>query len=121
MNVSELYTDHIVESEVTTDSHTYLAEHGYNYDITATWLVTSGENGYVVQEVSTTAVPFDRADVVADRVRIYTCSCPSYRYQNGIRDLSEREMLEWDACKHIEEVDKSVKAINDEDQAELDQ
>jgi len=119
MDIKPLYPEHITGIDVKTENTSYLHTHGYAVNPKETWLVTSGENGYIVQRVETTSVPFSRADVVSDATRIYTCTCPSYRFREGLHDLSEREELEWDACKHIEKVDKSVKAINDEKQTSL--
>lgn len=114
----------LVETEIITESETYLNEHGYQTDAVRFDLVVNqkphGENsGYVVKTVETTAVPFDVADVVSDTLEIQICSCAAYRYSDGLEDLEDRDTLEWHACKHCSKVDKTLRAESDNDQTEL--
>lgn len=124
IHTAPLDTSRVVESEFITESETYLNEQGYQTDTVGYYCVVNqkpeeSNSGYIVKEVKTTAVPFEQADVVEDTIRIYLCSCPAYRYQEGIRDLSERRTLEYDSCKHVEACSKVEKAKVDDTQTEL--
>lgn len=123
LDVAPLYDDHLVEFEVVTESESYLAEYGYTVDTIRHWLVVSDKddeaNGYVVTKAETTDKPLELADLVADATTIWLCSCPAYRYRDGVADLGGRIDLEWTACKHCEAVEKSLKAANDNAQTTL--
>lgn len=124
IHTAPLDQSQVVESEFITESETYLYEQGYRTDTVGFHLAInqkpdSENSGYVVKTIETTAVPFEEADVIEDTITIHLCSCPAYRYQEGIRDLSERRTLEWDTCKHVEAVSKVAKAKADNQQAEL--
>jgi len=119
-------TEHIVEDEIITESESYLNEHGYKTDDKRYYTVVNKkqdepDSGHLIKVVETTAVPFDDADLVADSVEVYICSCASYRYGKGIEDLEDRRTLEWRGCKHVNALAdrKAERAENDDNQEKL--
>jgi len=126
IHVAPLNEDNLAEVEAITESETYLAEHGYQVDTGGFWSVVNhktddDDSGHIIKAGETTAVPFDDADVVADSIEIYLCSCGAYRYQQGVADLDERDTLEWESCKHIDKVPeyKAKRAESDDQQETL--
>jgi hypothetical protein len=120
MHVAELHTDNIVEEDVITESLTYLREHGYVAGAKTRYVVVSDSgNGYLVQEIETHNVPFAEADAAEDQYTLYACTCDAYRYHDGLPDLEEAPITEWQSCKHIRECVRHIKAENDERQATL--
>jgi len=127
IHTAPLTTDYIVEDTIITESESYLNEHGYKTDDKRYYSVVNKkqddeDSGHLIKVVETTAVPFDDADLVADTVEVYICSCASYRYGKGIEDLEDRRTLEWKACKHVDALAerKAQRAENDESQRTLD-
>lgn len=124
IHTAKLSEDHIAELSIELDTHSYLTEMGYNITTVETHTVVnqkpkSENSGHIVQKIQTTEVPFDQADVVADRCTLYTCTCSAYRYHDGIPDLEATNITEWSSCKHCAAVDPTLKAANDEDQETL--
>lgn len=124
IHTAPLNTDHIVESEMITESESYLNEHGYKTDTAGYYTVVNHKpddenSGYIVKAVETTVVPFKHADVIEDSVRVLICNCSSYRYGKGVEDLEDRDTLEWNSCKHCQAVDPTIRALSDEDQSTL--
>ena len=126
IHTAPLNTKHIVEDEIITESESYLNEHGYKTDDKRYYTVVNHkpddkDSGHLIKVVETTAVPFDDADLVADTVEVYICSCSSYRYGKGIDDLEDRRTLEWHTCKHCDALSdlKAKRAEQDDNQTEL--
>jgi hypothetical protein len=119
MHVAELHTDNIVEEDVITESLTYLREHGYVAGATTAYAVVSDTHAYLVQEVETHDKPFAQADAAEDEYRLWMCNCHAYRYHDGLPDLEEAPITEWQSCKHIRECVRHIKAENDDSQATL--
>jgi hypothetical protein len=126
MKATKLFKKNIVESSIVTESHTYLKEHNYPVDVEETYLVCSDSgHGYIVQEITTTRLPLEEADLEVDEITLYTCSCSAFRYHDGIQDLEETERLKCEPCKHCSHVidgpaEKHKKAQRDNDQQTLE-
>jgi hypothetical protein len=78
----------------------------------------SEDTAHVVLEVQTLSKPKDMADIVADETTMYACDCKGYQYHYYV-DLDEKRLLDWGYCPHIDAVDPTVKAENDESQQTL--
>jgi len=107
---------------------TYLRNHGYNIrEVKEKHTVqsSSGESAYLVYKISTYLFPKNSALLdIADesqQIEMWVCSCPQFRFRETV-DISEAVDVSPDqcgTCKHCEQVDKSLKAANDEAQDTL--
>lgn len=99
----------------------WLDQHGYNCEIQDTRIVQSESDPdkcYAVQRVETTKVPFERADVVADKTELVVCSCDSCRYQSFDSVDVEQSLSGFESCKHSR-VYREEQARQDQSQAQL--
>lgn len=78
----------------------------------------SEDTAHVVLKVQTLSKPKDMADIVADETTMYACDCKGYQYHYSV-DLDEKRLPDWGYCPHIDAVDPTVKADNDESQQTL--
>jgi hypothetical protein len=124
IHTAKLTEEHITELNVELDTHGYLVEMGYNITTVETHTVVNQKpekenSGHIVQKIQTTKVPFEQSDIIEDRIFIYTCTCGAYRYHDGVPDLDEHSLTEWSPCKHVERIDPTLKAKQDDDQETL--
>ena len=97
----KLYTKHLKDPPEL-EAVEWLSQQGYNVEVKDTRIVesSSAEKAYVVQRVETTRVPFERADVAADKTEIVLCSCDSGRYHSFKKVDIEQSLDGFDPCKH---------------------
>lgn len=72
------------------------------------------ETAYIVTELTALRVPFEDADVVADEMTMFVCSCPHYKFR--LWPDEEPERLNVGSCKHVRDVSKVQRAENDDQQ-----
>jgi hypothetical protein len=116
----KLYSQHIAEHP-TLEATEWLKQQGYNCDVEATRVVASdsSDNAYVVQKVTTTSVPFERADVAADQTSLVLCSCDDCRYRSFEHVNVEQSLEGFRSCKHGRAEFKIARAQADENQSQL--
>jgi len=83
---------------------------------------SESETAHLCTKIQTYLYPVNdpRLDYADDgqKITIWTCDCWSFR--QGSADVANGELIvECDSCKHLEAIDKSLKAQNDEQQATL--
>lgn len=106
------------------DVFSYFVENGYPVEeiLEAHSVVNQkpdDENsGHIVLKVKTLSKPLSEADAVSDELHRWVCSCKAFQFHHSV-DLQERRLGEWEHCKHIQSVAKSVKAIEDKNQETL--
>lgn len=83
-------------------------------------LKEDGNSGYMVCEIETLEYPAEMADAVADKTRVWCCSCPHWHYRLS-PDLRDGERpSESETCDHIDKAKrKERQATDDENQTEL--
>ena len=89
-------------------------------EIEAEYVVESDsdpDTAYHVQRINALSVPFDEADVVADQVDIWTCSCPDFVHRRW-PDEEPESLGSLSKCKHCDAF-KSGRAADDESQTAL--
>ena len=116
----KLHTEHIAELP-TLEATEWLDQQGYNLDVEATRVVASdsSDKAYIVQKVTTTSVPFARADVAADQTSLVLCSCDDCRYRSFEEVQAEQSLEGFKSCKHGRKAFKTVRAQQDDDQERL--
>lgn len=123
---SPLKDDHIVEHSLITETQQYLEEHGYSLNVEETYLVinqkTEKENtGYIVQKIQTHTGPLEEVDATEDTFTLWSCTCPAWRYQQGVPDLDkDYDITDYTPCKHCASVEKTIKAEQDDAQRTID-
>jgi len=106
----------------------YLRTQGYNIrEITEKHTVpsTSGEHAYLLFKLQTYVFPKNSALLdIADesqQVELWVCSCPQFRFRETV-DVSNGVDVTPDqcgVCKHVEKIDKTVRAEHDDNQDTL--
>lgn len=80
---------------------------------------TSG-HAYILGKIGVLEVPFPEADVAADAVEVWVCSCDDFHFsQSDGVETGERAPSECGECKHITDEVKVERAKADEGQASL--
>lgn len=124
-------TSEFVETGLTEDGQLVM-EPGYiNYLRSQGYLIDSVQEihtadssrddmAHLVVKIGTFEYPKDHPalDYAEHSVSLWVCDCEDFRYRQSV-DLSEASPGECGACKHIKEVDKVQRALNDEDQSTL--
>jgi len=129
IHTARIDLDNFAESDSTSlcinlDVFSYFYEHGYPVDEileahSAVNAKPDDENsGHLVVKLKTLSKPLEQADASVDTHTMYACDCKSYTYHTSV-DLEEKQITEWEPCKHIESVDPSVRAANDPNQEQL--
>jgi len=107
---------------------TYLRNQGYTIeDVIEKHSVPSsdGESSYLVYLIQTYLFPKNSALLdVADesqQIELWVCSCPQFTFRERAEVSAGVEITpdQCGTCKHCEQVDKSLKAANDDQQETL--
>jgi hypothetical protein len=123
IHTAELSLDRFPELELEFEVFSYYYDSGYPVDIEALYSVVNQKpqdenSGNLVAKITTTAVPLDEADVAKDELTRWVCSCEDFQHNRGV-DLEEKRIASWGVCKHIQNVDPTIRAEADDNQTNL--
>jgi len=125
IHTAELDLDSFGEdTPIELDVFNYLRTNGYPVDeLTEAHAILNqkpdkDDTGHMVIQIQTLSKPLDLADAATDQYEMWCCDCRGFQFHEGV-DLEEQRITEWGHCKHIESVDKSIKAQNDDHQHTL--
>jgi len=83
---------------------------------------TSRDVSYLLGKIECLDKPFEDADVAADKVELWICSCPDFHFnQSDGVETGDRKPSEINKCKHIRKEVKHIKAQADDHQRRLDE
>jgi len=117
-------TDDETNLPVNLDIFSYFYTHGYPVESikelhTAFHVKPDAEDtAHDVLKIETLNKPLDIADAAVDTHTMWVCDCKAFSYHVSV-DLEEQRITEWGHCKHIEAVDKSIRANADDSQETL--
>lgn len=120
---AELQTEHVTD-DGELEPRIWVENAGYPVDVLNQFPVVSvkdGEEntGYLVTRIRTLSKPPAEADAVEDEIETYLCHCWNFVTEHLPKFNEGATPSEISACKHIESVDKSARAKNDEGQQSL--
>ncbi|MFB1066477.1 hypothetical protein [Natrinema sp. H-ect4] len=75
--------------------------------------------GYLVTKIGTLSKHPNEADAVEDEIETYVCHCWNFVTEHLPKFNEGATPADISACKHIESVDKSARAMNDQGQQQL--
>lgn len=114
--------EHLTDGEP--DPLIWMRDNGYPTNHVAKHPVVSKKldddnSGYVVHEITTYSEPPEIADAVEDSITVYVCHCWDFIRRQTPDNFKDHTPAEIGACKHVESIEKSLNALNDESQTQL--